>query len=175
MSINQVTLLGNCGQDPEIRTFESGDKVANFRIATSERWKDKQSGEQKERTEWHTICVFGAIDVEKVGEKIKKGSMVFVHGRLTTRKWQDQHGNDRYSTEVHVRFPWGRVEAIDKMPPMNDRGLDHDPYRSDGGSSAGGSYRREFDEEKHTTDRRDDPMANAQGSFAGELDDSIPF
>lgn len=99
-SVNKVIILGNLGADPEIRTFGNGGKVCNLRIATSERWRDKNSGEQKEKTEWHTVAVFSEGLVNVCEQYLKKGSTVYIEGKLQTRKWQDQSGNDRYSTEV---------------------------------------------------------------------------
>jgi single-strand DNA-binding protein len=97
--INKVILIGHLGQDPEVRALPSGSSIANLRIATTERWKDKQSGEFKEQTEWHTVVLFGRT-AEVAAEYLKKGSQVFIEGRLRTRKWQDKTGNDRYSTEI---------------------------------------------------------------------------
>ena len=97
--INKVILIGNLGADPETRAMPSGMTVANIRIATSENWKDKQSGEQKERTEWHNVAMFGRLG-EIAGEYLKKGSKVYIEGSLRTRKWQDKQGNDRYTTEI---------------------------------------------------------------------------
>ena len=99
-SVNKAIILGNLGADPEIRTFGNGGKVCNLRIATSERWRDKNSGEQKEKTEWHTVAVFSEGLVNVCEQYLKKGSTVYIEGKLQTRKWQDQSGNDRYSTEV---------------------------------------------------------------------------
>ncbi|HTV77023.1 MAG TPA: single-stranded DNA-binding protein [Steroidobacteraceae bacterium] len=97
--INKVILIGHLGQDPEVRALPSGSSIANLRIATTESWKDKQSGEFKEQTEWHTVVLFGRT-AEVAAEYLKKGSQVFIEGRLRTRKWQDKEGKDRYSTEV---------------------------------------------------------------------------
>ena len=97
--VNKVILVGNLGKDPEIRYLPSGGAVANFSIATSESWKDKNTGEQKEKTEWHNISIFGKL-AEIAGEYLRKGSQVYIEGALQTRKWQDQNGNDRYSTDV---------------------------------------------------------------------------
>ncbi len=100
--INKVILVGNLGQDPEVRFMPNGGAVANITIATSESWRDKQSGEQKERTEWHRVVLFGKL-AEVAGEYLRKGSQVYIEGQLQTRKWQDQNGQDRYSTEVVVQ------------------------------------------------------------------------
>jgi single-strand DNA-binding protein len=97
--INKVILIGHLGQDPEVRALPSGSSIANLRIATTESWKDKQSGEFKEQTEWHTVVLFGRT-AEVAAEYLKKGSQVFIEGRLRTRKWQDKEGKDRYSTEI---------------------------------------------------------------------------
>ena len=99
-SVNKVILIGNLGRDPEVRTFQNGGKVAELRIATSETWKDKQTGEKKERTEWHTVKLFTDGLVNVAERYLRKGSKVYIEGQLQTRKWQDQAGADRYSTEV---------------------------------------------------------------------------
>ena len=102
-SVNKVILIGNLGADPEIRTFQNGGKVASLRIATSESWKDRNSGERKERTEWHSIAIYSEPLVRVAEQYLKKGSKVYVEGQLETRKWQDQSGADRYTTEVALR------------------------------------------------------------------------
>src|SRR5256885_14261992 len=108
--INKVILIGNLGADPETRAMPSGTTVANLRVATSESWRDKQTGEQQERTEWHRVALFGRL-AEIAGEYLRKGSQVYIEGSLRTRKWQDKQGNDRYSTEIvgnALETPWGR-------------------------------------------------------------------
>ena len=100
--INKVILIGNLGQDPEVRYMPSGGAVTNITLATSDTWRDKQTGEQKERTEWHRVVFMGKL-AEVAGEYLKKGSQVYVEGKLQTRKWQDQNGNDRYTTEIIAR------------------------------------------------------------------------
>lgn len=97
--LNRATLIGRLGADPELRSMPSGEQVANFSIATSEKWKDKQSGEKQERTEWHRISFFGAL-AKVAGDWLHKGSQVYIEGQIRTRKWQDKQGNDRYSTEI---------------------------------------------------------------------------
>jgi single-strand DNA-binding protein len=126
MSVNKVILLGRVGKDPEVRTFQNGGKVASFSLATSERWKDKDSGENKERTEWHNVAVFGGI-VNVVESYVTKGQELYVEGQLQTRKWQDNNGNDRYSTEVVLRGPGanlrlvgGKNEASSQSRPKQD-------------------------------------------------------
>jgi single-strand DNA-binding protein len=109
--INKVILIGNLGADPETRAMPSGMAVANLRLATSEGWKDKQSGEQKERTEWHNVAMFGRLG-EIAGEYLKKGSKVYIEGSLRTRKWQDKSGNDRYTTEIIAN----EMQMLDSRP-----------------------------------------------------------
>ncbi|MDD9745618.1 MULTISPECIES: single-stranded DNA-binding protein [Marinovum] len=99
-SVNKVILIGNLGRDPEVRTFQNGGKVCNLRIATSETWKDRNTGERRERTEWHSVAIFNEGLVRVAEQYLRKGSKVYLEGQLQTRKWQDQSGQDRYSTEV---------------------------------------------------------------------------
>lgn len=99
-SVNKVILVGNLGADPEVRTFQNGGKVCNLRIATSERWKDKNTGENREKTEWHSVAIFNEGLVRVAEQYLRKGSTVYIEGKLQTRKWQDKDGNDRYTTEV---------------------------------------------------------------------------
>jgi single-strand DNA-binding protein len=131
-SLNKVMLIGNLGADPEIRTFNNGGKVANLRIATSETWKDRQTGERKEKTEWHTVAIFSEGLVSVVERYLKKGSKVFVEGKLQTRKWQDQNGQDRYSTEIVIQGLGGTLTMLDGAGGAGGGG--------GGGRSGGGSY-----------------------------------
>lgn len=131
-SLNKVMLIGNLGADPEIRSFNNGGKVANLRIATSETWKDRQTGERKERTEWHTVAIFSEGLVSVVERYLKKGSKVFVEGKLQTRKWQDQNGQDRYSTEIVIQGLGGTLTMLDGAAGGGGSG--------GGGRSGGGSY-----------------------------------
>jgi single-strand DNA-binding protein len=112
-SVNKVILVGNLGADPEIRSFQSGGRVANLRIATSESWKDKNTGDRQERTEWHTVAIFSEGLVGVVERFLKKGSKVYVEGQLRTRKWQDQQGQDRYSTEIVLQGPGAVLTMLD--------------------------------------------------------------
>jgi single-strand DNA-binding protein len=130
--INKVILVGNLGQDPETRYMPSGGAVTNFTLATNESWKDKQTGEQKERTEWHRVAMFNRL-AEIAAEYLRKGSQVYVEGKLRTRKWQDKDGNDRYTTEV----------IADEMQMLGGRGTGYEGGGSGGssGSSGGGSPR----------------------------------
>ena len=144
-SLNQVTLIGNLGADPDVRRLNSGDAVANLRIATAESWKDKQTGEKQERTEWHTVTLWGGL--ADVAERyLKKGSKVYVQGQLETRKWQDRDGNDRYSTEVVCRGYGGKLIML-------------------GERSGGGGEPRQ--QQSRPAAREPEPAA--------ALDDDIPF
>lgn len=120
-SVNKVILVGNLGKDPEIRTFQSGDKCANFSIATSENWKDKTTGERKSRTEWHNISVTNKGLVTLCENYLKKGSKVYIEGQLETRKWQDNNGNDRYTTEVVLRPYRGNITMLDSRSDNGDQ------------------------------------------------------
>ncbi len=125
-SVNKVILIGNLGRDPEVRTFQNGGKVCNLRIATSENWRDKNSGERRERTEWHSVAIFSEPLVRVAEQYLRKGSKVYIEGQLETRKWQDQSGQDRYSTEVVLRPYRSELTMLDG--------------RNDGGSGGGGDY-----------------------------------
>lgn len=130
-SVNKVILIGNVGNDPEIRTFGNGGKVANLSIATSENWRDKQSGERKEKTEWHRVAVFGEGLVGVIERYVKKGSKLYIEGKLQTRKWQDRDGNDKYTTEIVLQGPGTTLTMLDSR---NSGG---------GGSSGGGGYNQD--------------------------------
>lgn len=149
--INKVILIGHLGADPETRAMPSGMTVANLRLATSENWKDKQSGEQQERTEWHNVALFGRLG-EIAGEYLRKGSQVYIEGRLRTRKWQDKSGVDRYTTEI----------VANDMQMIGGRG------GSGGGGQAasapGGGEARERP-----------PAAEPAGAATEDFDDDIPF
>ena len=122
--VNKAILVGHLGRDPEIRYAASGAAIANVSLATSESWKDKQTGENQERTEWHRVVFFGRL-AEIVGEYLKKGSQVYVEGRIQTRKWQDKDGNDRYTTEIvanDMQMLGGRSSGADDMPAANASG-----------------------------------------------------
>ena len=126
--INKVILVGNLGNDPETRYMPSGDAVTNISVATSESWKDKQTGEQKEKTEWHKVVMFRRL-AEVAAEYLRKGSQVYIEGKLRTNKWQDRDGNDRYTTEI----------IADEMQMLGGRGGGGGSYGAGGGSSGGGS------------------------------------
>lgn len=125
-SVNKVILIGNLGADPDVRSFQNGGQVCNLRIATSETWKDRNTGERREKTEWHSVAIFQEGLVRVAQQYLRKGSKVYVEGKLQTRKWQDQSGNDRYSTEVVLQGIGGTLTMLDG--------------RGDGGGGGGGSY-----------------------------------
>lgn len=166
--LNKVQLIGRLGRDPESRSFQNGGKIVTLRLATSDTWRDKQTGERKERTEWHTVTIHNEA-VGKIAEQyLRKGSEVYVEGKLETRKWQDQGGNDRYSTEVVIRPYGGEIVLLGGKQDGNGGGRDDDR----GGSSGG------------RDDRRDDRGGYSGGSGGGsagggrsrqDLDDEIPF
>ena len=162
-SLNKVMLIGNLGRDPEVRSFQNGGKVCNLRIATSETWRDKNSGERREKTEWHSVAIFQEGLVRVAEQYLKKGSKVFIEGQLQTRKWQDQSGQDRYSTEVVLQGYGGNLTMLD------GRG-------EGGGGGGGGGYQ--------------DDRGGGGGSYGGgggggrqgggydappDMDDEIPF
>ena len=147
--INKVIIVGNLGQDPDTKAMPSGMTVCNLRIATSESWKDKQSGEMKEQTEWHSVAMFGRL-AEIAGEYLRKGSQVYIEGRLRTRKWQDKNGNDRYTTEIVAN----EMQMLGGGRGMGGEG------RASGGRASGG----ESDGE---------PVRS--GTEKDDFDDDIPF
>jgi single-strand DNA-binding protein len=157
--VNKVILVGNLGADPETRAMPSGSTVANIRIATSESWKDKQSGEQQERTEWHRVALFGRLG-EIAAEYLRKGSQVYIEGSIRTRKWQDKEGKERYSTEI----------VANEMQMLGGRGGDGGG-RSGGGRDFGGS----------APSRSQDEYGESSGPSGGggggkdDFDDDIPF
>jgi len=114
-SLNKVTIIGNLGKDPEIRSFPNGDKVASFSVATSEKWKDKQSGEYKERTEWHRVSVLNQNLMNVIEKYVHKGTKLYLEGQLETRKWQDKDGTDKFSTEIVLRPYRGEIVLLDSV------------------------------------------------------------
>jgi single-strand DNA-binding protein len=156
-SVNKVILVGNLGADPEIRRLNSGDPVVNLRIATSETWRDRNSGDRKERTEWHNVVIFND-NLAKVAEQyLKKGAKVYIEGQLQTRKWQDQSGADRYTTEVVLQKFRGELQMLDGRGEGGSQG-NYD--RGSRGSDFGQSGPRE---------------ERGGGDFSRDLDDEIPF
>ena len=169
-SVNKVIILGNLGADPEIRTFGNGGKVANLRIATSERWRDKNTGENREKTEWHTVAIFSEGLVRVVEQYLKKGSSVYIEGKLQTRKWQDQSGNDRYSTEIVLQGFDSKLVMLGSNQGGgggggygggNQGGGDYGGGNQGGGQGGGGGY--------------GGGNQGGGGGGASNLDDEIPF
>ncbi|APW71599.1 single-stranded DNA-binding protein [Sphingopyxis granuli] len=138
-SVNKVILIGNLGADPEIKSFQNGGRIANIRIATSESWKDRMTGERKERTEWHNVVINGDGLVGVVERYLKKGSKVYVEGSLRTRKWQDRDGNDRYTTEVVIAGMGGALTMLDGAPGGGGSRGGGD-WGGGGGSGSGDSW-----------------------------------
>jgi single-strand DNA-binding protein len=160
-SVNKVIIVGNLGADPEVKSFQNGGRIANLRIATSEDWKDKNTGEKKERTEWHTV-VLNSDGLVGVAERfLKKGSKVYVEGSLRTRKWQDASGNDRYTTEVSVAGFDGKLVMLDGARGGSGGG-GNDGWS--GGSSGGGAL-----------PHGGSSSGFGSGDFDNDLDDDVPF
>jgi single-strand DNA-binding protein len=170
--INKVILIGNLGADPETRAMPSGMTVANIRIATSENWKDKQSGENKERTEWHNVAMFGRLG-EIAGEYLKKGSKVYIEGSLRTRKWQDKSGNDRYTTEIIAN----EMQMLDSRGGGGMGGGGGGDFGGGGGGGGGGGRGRQQNNAPDDFDQGGPPSGggNDKGGGGGEFDDDIPF
>ncbi len=167
-SVNKVILIGNLGADPEVRTFQNGGKVCNLRIATSENWKDKNTGERREKTEWHTVAIFQEGLVRIAEQYLKKGSKVYIEGKLQTRKWQDQSGQDRYSTEVVLNGFDGTLTMLDGRSEGGGGGGGYSGGNNDGGyggsSSGGGGY-----------GGGSSGGGSGPSGGGGDMDDEIPF
>lgn len=163
-SVNKVILVGNLGVDPEVRTMQSGDKVVNFRIATSETWNDRD-GNRQERTQWHSIVIFNKGLVTIAERYLKKGTKVYIEGQLETRKWQDQSGQDRYTTEVVLRPYRGEMTMLDSR---GGAGSGDGGYSGGSGSSGGGGYGDSSGGE-YSSGRSQEP------DYSNDLDDEIPF
>ncbi len=148
-SVNKVILIGNLGADPEVRSFPSGGRVCNLRLATSETWKDRDSGERRERTEWHRVTIYSDPLIRVAEQYLHKGSKIYVEGQIETRKWQDQSGQDRYSTEVVLRPYRSELTMLDS--------------RGDGGGGGGGQQGGDIDD------------SGGAGGGGGGTDDEIPF
>lgn len=158
--INKVILIGNLGQDPEVKYMPSGDAVANVSIATSESWKDKNTGEQKEKTEWHRVSIFGKT-AEIAGEYLRKGSKVYIEGQLQTRKWQDQNGQDRYTTEVVIR-PFNG--AMQMLGGKGEQGANHNHPRQQAQQP-----------QQQAPQSQSQQSPKPQHSDMPDFDDDIPF
>ncbi|GHA08436.1 single-stranded DNA-binding protein [Novosphingobium arvoryzae] len=179
-SVNKVILVGNLGQDPEIKSFQNGGRIANLRIATSESWKDRATGERKERTEWHTVVIQSEGLVGVAERFLRKGSKVYIEGSLRTRKWQDQSGNDRYTTEVSVGMN-GVLTMLDGAPGSGggQRG-GAGGGGGDWGGGSGGGGRSGGSDWGSTGGSGGSGGGNfgggaPRGGFADDLDDDIPF
>ena len=174
-SVNKVILVGNLGADPEVRYLPSGDAVANIRLATTDRYKDKTSGEMKEATEWHRVSFFGRL-AEIVNEYLKKGSSVYIEGRIRTRKWQAQDGTDRYSTEIvaeQMQMLGGRGGAVGGGG--DEGGYSREPSERSGGAGGGGRAASGGGASRGGSGGGSTrPSAPAGGGF-DEMDDDIPF
>jgi single-strand DNA-binding protein len=163
-SVNKVILIGNLGRDPEVRTFQNGGKVCNLRIATSETWKDRATGERREKTEWHSVAIFQEGLVRVAEQYLRKGSKVYIEGQLQTRKWQDQSGQDRYSTEIVLQGFGGTLVMLDGRSGGGGGG----DYAGGGGDDygVGGGYGGGGDQ---------GPAPSGGGGGGGGFDDEIPF
>jgi len=164
-SVNKVILVGNLGADPEIRRTQDGRPVANLRVATSDSWKDKATGERKERTEWHRVVIFNENLCRIAEQYLKKGSKVYIEGQLQTRKWQDQSGQDRYSTEVVLQNFRGELTLLDRAG------------NAGAGGGGGGDFGDEAGGEFGSTgpSRKVAAAAGVGGGPRGDMDDEIPF
>ncbi len=164
-SVNKVILVGNLGADPEVRTFPSGDKYCRFSVATSERWRDRESGEQRERTEWHNVTVYSAGLVRVAEQYLRKGHKVYIEGQLETRKWKDQNDQDRYTTSIALRGFRGSMTMLER--------------RSDGDSWSGGDgdYSRDGggDYSRSSSQSQDGSSGGPPPDMQDDLDDNIPF
>jgi single-strand DNA-binding protein len=177
-SVNKVILIGNLGRDPEVRSFQNGGKVVNLRIATSDTWRDKQTGERKERTEWHSVAIFNE-GIAKIAEQyLKKGSTVYIEGSLETRKWQDQSGQDKYTTEIVLRPFNGNLTLLGGRGEGGSGGGGGGGYDDRGGNDEGGQGGGGFGGGSSGGGGRG---SYGGGSGAGggggrsDMDDEIPF
>jgi len=164
-SVNKVILIGNLGRDPEIRSTQDGTRVANLSLATSENWRDKNTGERREKTEWHRVVIFNERLVEVAEKYLRKGSKIYIEGQLQTRKWQDQSGQDKYSTEVVLNRFRGELTMLDSRRDAEAQGAGDYGGAVSGGAPMG--------------DARSGPSGSGPGgpapSGGGDLDDEIPF
>ncbi|MBY6138149.1 single-stranded DNA-binding protein [Leisingera daeponensis] len=176
-SLNKVMLIGNLGRDPEVRSFQNGGKVCNLRIATSETWKDRNTGERREKTEWHSVAVFSEGLVRVCEQYLRKGSKVYIEGQLQTRKWQDQSGQDRYSTEIVLQGFGSTLTMLDGRGEGGGGGGGGGGY---GGGQGGGSYGGGNQGGGYGGGYDSGPQGGGGGNFGGGAshnidDDEIPF
>jgi single-strand DNA-binding protein len=199
-SVNKVILIGNLGADPEVKSFQNGGKVCNLRIATSENWKDRNTGEKKERTEWHTVAIFSEGLVGVAERFLRKGSKVYIEGQLRTRKWQDQSGNDRYSTEVVLQGLGSVLTMLDGAPgggggqggggfgggggrsqqgvsdwQGGSAGFGGGDYDDFGGGSSGGNQGGSFGGGRSQGGAGGGSGRAGSTNFDNDLDDEVPF
>lgn len=161
-SVNKVILIGNLGADPEVRDFPSGGKVCNLRVATSETWRDRNSGERRERTEWHRVAIYNENLVRIAQQYLKKGSKVYLEGQLETRKWQDQSGQDRFTTEISLRPYRGELTLLDGRDGGGGGGGGYEDDRGGFGGGSSGGY-------------GGGSSGGGGGGSRADLDDEIPF
>jgi single-strand DNA-binding protein len=170
-SVNKVILVGNLGADPEVKSFQNGGRIANLRIATSEDWKDRQTGEKKERTEWHSVVLQSDGLVGVAERYLRKGSKVYIEGQLRTRKWQDQSGNDRYTTEVSIGGFDGKLVMLDGARGGQGGGGDSGGWGAGSGGSSGGGGGQ-----SGGGNWQGGSSGFGGGDFGGDdLDDDVPF
>ncbi|WP_420863514.1 single-stranded DNA-binding protein [Algirhabdus cladophorae] len=169
-SVNKVILIGNLGRDPEVRTFQNGGKVCNLRIATSENWKDRNTGERREKTEWHSVAIFSEPLARVAEQYLRKGSKVYLEGQLETRKWQDQSGQDRYSTEVVLRPYTSTLTMLDGRGDNQGGGGGGGGYVPDQSGGYGGGQGGYDSGPSQGGD-----SYGGGGAPASDLDDEIPF
>jgi single-strand DNA-binding protein len=180
-SVNKVIIIGNLGRDPEVRTFQNGGKVCNLRIATSETWKDKSSGERRERTEWHSVAIFSEPLARVAEQYLKKGSKVYIEGQLETRKWQDQSGQDRYSTEVVLRPYTSTLTMLDGRDGGGGGGMGGGGgggYDQGGGGydqGGGGGYDQGGGQGGGYGGGNNQGGGGGQSAPSSDIDDEIPF
>ncbi|AIC27317.1 single-stranded DNA-binding protein Ssb [Rhizobium etli bv. mimosae str. IE4771] len=167
-SVNKVILVGNVGADPEIRRTQDGRPIANLRIATSETWRDRNSGERREKTEWHTVVVFNEGLCKVVEQYVKKGAKLYIEGQLQTRKWQDQQGQDRYSTEVVLQ---GFSSTLTMLDGRGDGGGASSGF----GGGRGGSSNNDYGDDYGAPASSPSSNRGGGGNFSRDLDDDIPF
>jgi single-strand DNA-binding protein len=164
-SVNKVILIGNLGADPEIRSLNSGDRVANLRVATSETWRDRASGERKERTEWHRVVVFNENIVKVCEQYLRKGAKIYLEGAIQTRKYQDQSGAERFSTEIVLQKFRGELTMLDGRGDGADAG-EGGGYGGGYSNGGGGGF---------SSSPRTAPSSAPREDFSADLDDEIPF
>ena len=167
-SVNKVILVGNLGKDPETRRLGSGDPVVNLRIATSESWKDKATGERKEKTEWHSVVIFNENLARVAEQYLRKGSKVYIEGQLQTRKWQDQSGQEKYTTEIVLQRFRGELTILDSRGGGAEMGAEDEA----GSIRGGGDFGRSSPMERRPAAAG---AGAGRGGYAKDLDDDIPF